>query len=943
MSPKAPFPSAAAALLLAAVAAAEGVDLPGTQPADGSGLAGYPPLQDDSREGTFDPPSVCDNCHADYRETGQPIHEPSNSWSGSLMAMAGRDPLFWAALDVANQDDALLGDVGVGDFCLRCHAPVAWWEGRSDCVTAWGEAFDGSCLVGSIDSYGNDFEGLTCHFCHRQYDASAPPAGEFEDASAPLVGNAQVYLTTLPNTMMGPYADAEPRRHEFLHSPFHRGAAFCGQCHDVTNPALERLDSETGASTGRPMAVERTYTEWLASAYADESDPAAADCLACHAPPPDLDGDGDGDPAYAVQQGPQLRGDDDAEGDFRPHFLAGGGAWMQQVLGAELGEALGRTEELAAGRAASLELLTQRTAELELTAPASVEAGEDFDLELKVINLAGHALPTGYPEGRRAWLHVAAGPDADGDGELDPGERVFESGAWNPATGELAPSPPPRLYQVELGIFDWNGTGECDHVDDSTGATMHHFVLNDCVVSNTRIPPLGFVPDADTAPVGRTYPENPARPGTLANWDLVEHDVAVPADAAGPVLVEAELLYQTTSDEYVEFLRDESDWTCDPFDADCNPTMPDARPNRGEKMFALWQAHGRAAPVVLASARAEVQLIAGPATGACCFDASCSVLTESACDAAGGSWAGAGSTCESACDCAAAGDLFPDGAGDGLVDLADFVLGHAKLAGVVPTAGRDALCGDLHPGAVTCAEAPQPESWCVTGDGDFDADDLGVLRALVGGVLAEGCATCSGTGLPGSLRRPADVAPRGATDDAVNVGDVLLILRWAVGLDLPLSDEELLRADVAPTEAGDGFLVVVGNGALDVGDVLQALRASVQLDDLRWPLRGLAARVTEESSAAAWSALSTGWPRWAVPAGFDSSACELSTGGEDAVPGRRALTCVAEGAPLATPADLGVFLYRAPEAVSPGALGLEVVTANAQSDLDEPSAALQPR
>ena len=42
-----------------------------------------------------------------------------------MMANAMRDPLFWAAVDVANKDYP-----GAGDFCLRCHTPPGWMGGR---------------------------------------------------------------------------------------------------------------------------------------------------------------------------------------------------------------------------------------------------------------------------------------------------------------------------------------------------------------------------------------------------------------------------------------------------------------------------------------------------------------------------------------------------------------------------------------------------------------------------------------------------------------------------------------------------------------------------------------------------------------------------------------------------------------------------------------------
>ena len=42
-----------------------------------------------------------------------------------MMGQAGRDPIFYATLAVANQD------VDFEEACLRCHAPGAWLDGRS--------------------------------------------------------------------------------------------------------------------------------------------------------------------------------------------------------------------------------------------------------------------------------------------------------------------------------------------------------------------------------------------------------------------------------------------------------------------------------------------------------------------------------------------------------------------------------------------------------------------------------------------------------------------------------------------------------------------------------------------------------------------------------------------------------------------------------------------
>ena len=102
------------------------------------------------------PPSSCAGCHGNY-DAANDI-EPSNTWAGSMMAQATRDPVFWAALDVANNDVP-----GAGRFCLRCHTPVGWMNDRCYPDT------DGCALEGFIDDFNDnkDFDGITCHTCHR--------------------------------------------------------------------------------------------------------------------------------------------------------------------------------------------------------------------------------------------------------------------------------------------------------------------------------------------------------------------------------------------------------------------------------------------------------------------------------------------------------------------------------------------------------------------------------------------------------------------------------------------------------------------------------------------------------------------------------------------------------------------------------------------------------
>lgn len=584
----------------------DGPPLAGTQPADGRGDPTFPAFNNEGAPGTFLNPGRCQTCHSSYRAPGEKIYEPSNAWWGSMMANSARDPLFWAALDIANQDDRKrLGGVGIGDFCIRCHVPKGWYEGRSDCDTPYGERFDGACLQGSPTRRDSDFEGITCHVCHRAYDASRAPADEFYDPHAPYDGNAQLHLSRYFNQMRGPFSDSTSPGHETVGSELHKSSAFCGQCHNITNPVLHERDPRTGADLGHLFPIERTYREWQSSRFGVTN----VTCQSCHMPQPDLDGDGTGDAGLACNSAPGPRGQQTAlEGPLHTHFFRGGSSWMQSVLKGEYGNALRRNESFDAAIEASLQLLQSQTVSVKISLPAWAAPGGVARPVVRVTNRAGHKFPTGYAEGRRAWIHLQAGEDKDEDGTLDAGEVSFESAPYDPATAELTLDPQAKVYESKQGVWNYNQDGRCDIVDARTGREMFHFAINDCIVKDNRIPPQNFVPDAETKPVGYTYPGNPSAPGTLVHWDDTRYHVPIPRDATQQFLFAATVYYQSSSKEYIEFLRDENQSSCDPRDPGCDPTVPDDRLNRGEKMHLLWESYGRSLPVPLAQATKAIRL-----------------------------------------------------------------------------------------------------------------------------------------------------------------------------------------------------------------------------------------------------------------------------------------------------------------------------------------------
>jgi hypothetical protein len=291
-------------------------------------------------------------------------------------------------------------------------------------------------------------------------------------------------------------------------------------------PNAENLAAPSFAK-GDLFPIERTFDEWLYSDYATAQGVSAPEfagsklngivrtCQDCHMPRT----------TGQAAIGDMVR-DCVTTGCLPEHSFAGANTWAPSLLQD------GRWRLRATGDAVHLNaaILSARTM-LQKAATVTV----DFDPQaaqkqatVRVTNETGHKLPTGYPEGRRLWLNVRAFDAA--------GQLVFESGVYDAQTGVLADDAYLKVYEAKLGI------------DDGAALTeTFHFVLNNAVLKDNRIPPRGYtVAEFDQPglrPVGATYADG-------QYWDETTYPLP---DAA--VTVVAVLYYQTASNEYVDFLR----------------------------------------------------------------------------------------------------------------------------------------------------------------------------------------------------------------------------------------------------------------------------------------------------------------------------------------------------------------------------------------------------
>lgn len=579
----------------------------------------------------LDGQAACSGCHGNWVPGSDPTaFMPYNTWSGSMMAHAARDPLFWAALDVANADIP-----GVGDYCLRCHTPQGWLEGRISKTTI-GTVVDGAdgCLMeGRHDAAyyesPNDYAGVGCHFCHRLTETGpngeiAPPgSGNFWLDDNEQCVNSQGVQEGGP-CRYGPYdyAPGDPRNpsnyHNWAYSAFHDRGAICGVCHDVTTPITSSGPAKTlilddGTDSGIPMPLERTFTEWRHSDFADvifrnrmgddfdftphlDRGATCQDCHMANSPDPLAQACGLTDPGSRA-------------GNLPVHEFVGANTWVPAIIRDEYGAGIGDTSADALDRTILLarQMLTERSAAIETT--AALSAPDQLGVAVKVTNLAGHKLPTGYAEGRRMWLHVVA---------RDAGNNVlWENGAWNPATGALSQDQHTKIYETLQGI--WNPMEQACEITDSLGRKKFHFVLNNCIAKDNRIPPLGFTGggNLEIRPVGLAYP--PAAPGSaaLANYDVTSYTVPLPPGFTGAVTVTATLKFQLASDDYIHFLNNQAiergfqaenlmcaDGPGRPF------TIGPQGQTRGGFLFGLWNdpAYGRSPPEDMVSSSAAVTI-----------------------------------------------------------------------------------------------------------------------------------------------------------------------------------------------------------------------------------------------------------------------------------------------------------------------------------------------
>jgi Bacterial Ig-like domain len=242
-----------------------------------------------------------------------------------------------------------------------------------------------------------------------------------------------------------PYQKIDPAKHKGYHQAMFIRAEMCAACHDVTNalPIKNKLGKWVGG-----FPIERTYTEWANSAYADRPgnvnfDPQfKRDCQSCHMQQ-DYGQPGTAQTLYKggkplPPQVDRVANEGGSPHPFFTHHFVGGNAYVTSLIGKDVDQSgnISPYPELSAfsfssddhhspysrafwthterrgAYAQQARLAWERlrhVLSMDVQGPAQTAPGKSVPISIALANTgSGHNFPTGFPEGRTAWLALHA-------------------------------------------------------------------------------------------------------------------------------------------------------------------------------------------------------------------------------------------------------------------------------------------------------------------------------------------------------------------------------------------------------------------------------------------------------------------------------------------------------------------------------------------------------
>ena len=398
-------------------------------------------------------------------------------------------------------------------------------------------------------------------------------------------------------------------QHPAYRSMYFSRAEFCAACHDVTNPLP--IKNEFGKWVGG-FPIERTYTEWANSRYAERPgnshfQPAfKRDCQTCHMQQQygrpgtaQTEYDEDGNPLAPLKGA--VASDAPEREIYSTHHFIGGNAYITRLIGSDVDD-MGKVRpypELSVYSYSSNDKNSvynnaywtnvdvdqpptqhvrmawdrlRNVLDLNLSGPSAVQPGEAAPLRVSVTNSgSGHNFPTGFPEGRNAWVAVRAFDLGSGQ------ELLIRDSHWKRTSRGVG-------YMTDKDIYDPNFPKHCGWKVPAGSSDPFAYQFKAVASMDGECPTLdlpyatplnlvvndkGVPIDKEGRPLGRDNPR--ALPqfkdvdgdgdlfddSFLVDWRLrplphadatlvlERYSVVVPEDVKGPIAVTAAVYYQS--------------------------------------------------------------------------------------------------------------------------------------------------------------------------------------------------------------------------------------------------------------------------------------------------------------------------------------------------------------------------------------------------------------
>jgi hypothetical protein len=388
-------------------------------------------------------------------------------------------------------------------------------------------------------------DGVSCTLCHQIQGGNslgtlAGFSGQYTIGSSDDPVNRPLY---------GQYASPRvgPMQNRVAFTPTHgphlEQSEVCATCHDLKTPFVDASGKVASTTPESEFPEQMVYSEWQHSSFGA---PGGKSCAGCHLPRVD------GVVIANLSMGMGLP----ARDGFGRHLLVGGNTVMLDLLDRNR-DALGVT---ATGFSTTIARTRESLASAASLAIVSASrVGGQLEVVLRVDNLSGHKLPTGYPS-RRAWLHFVV---ADAAGGVS-----FESGKMN-ADGSIEGVDADRSLTAHEPHHDLITLPDQVQVyesimGDTDGHLTYTLLRGATYLKDNRLLPRGF--DKQTAPRDVAVAGEAATDDSfIGGSDTITYRVPIGTDS---VTVSVELRYQPLAHGYLQDLfTDEADPTVAAFRA----------------------------------------------------------------------------------------------------------------------------------------------------------------------------------------------------------------------------------------------------------------------------------------------------------------------------------------------------------------------------------------